>query len=76
MSHPVRTLDPMPTVPDLFDFENRHPRHTSRKEAAIVDEFGLSPARYYQLLVHAATSEEGVRIDPLLCGRIRRRSAA
>ncbi len=64
----------MPTVPELFAFENRHPRHTSRKEALIVDELGLSPARYYQLLVHAVASEEGVKLDPLLCGRVRRRT--
>jgi len=65
----------MPAVAELFAFENRHPRHTSRKEALIVDELGLSPARYYQILVHAVASEEGVRLDPLLCGRIRRRTS-
>jgi hypothetical protein len=65
----------MPTVQELFDFENRHPRHTSHKEMLIVDELGLPPARYYQLLIHAVTSEEGVRLDPLLCGRIRARGS-
>lgn len=64
----------MPTIRALFAFENLHPRHTSRKEMMIVDEFGLSPARYYQLLVRAASSDEGARIDPMLCGRIRARS--
>lgn len=64
----------MPTVPELFAFENQHTRHTSYKEMLIVKEFGLSPARYYQLLVRAASSDEGARIDPMLCGRIRARS--
>jgi len=35
----------MPTVPELFAFENRHPRHTSHKEALILDELALRPAR-------------------------------
>ncbi|MCC4250336.1 DUF3263 domain-containing protein [Microbacterium testaceum] len=68
----------MPTVAELFAFENEHPRHTGRKEVLILDELGVKPARYYQLLLHAATSPEGVRLDPLLCGRLRsrRRTAA
>lgn len=69
----------MPTVRDLLTFENQHPRHTSRKEALIVDELGLKPARYYQLLRHAIRTEEAWAIDPLLCGRLlerERRAAA
>lgn len=60
----------MPTVPELFAFENAHPRHTSRKEALIVDELGMKPARYYQLLLHAARSFEGWEMDPMLCSRV------
>lgn len=60
----------MPTVQELFAFENQHPRHTSRKEMLIVDELGLSPARYYQLLLHAAQSIEGWEADPMLCDRV------
>ncbi|ONI65610.1 hypothetical protein CSIV_04850 [Microbacterium sp. CSI-V] len=60
----------MPTVPELFAFENQHPRHTSHKEMLIVDELGLAPARYYQLLNHAAGSLEGVQLDPILCRRV------
>jgi len=66
----------MPTVPDLFAFENRHPRHTSRKEALILDELELRPARYYQLLRHAVMSAEGWALDPMLCRRVLAREAA
>lgn len=64
----------MPSVPELFAFENLHPRHTSHKEMLIVDELGVAPARYYQLLVHAVASDEGAKLDPLLCRRIRSRA--
>ncbi|KQT75421.1 DUF3263 domain-containing protein [Microbacterium sp. Leaf436] len=60
----------MPTAPELFAFENAHPRHTSQKEALIVDELGVKPARYYMLLLHAARSAEGARLDPMLCRRV------
>lgn len=65
----------MPTVPDLLDFERRHEKHTSRKEVLILDELGIKPARYYQLLLHAARSIEAWEIDPMLCDRILSRSA-
>lgn len=60
----------MPTVPDLLDFERRHEKHTSRKEVLILDELGIKPARYYQLLLRAAQSLEGWAEDPMLCDRI------
>lgn len=65
----------MPTVSDRLDFERRHEKHTSRKEVLILDELGIKPARYYQLLLHAARSIEAWEMDPMLCDRIRRRSA-
>lgn len=64
----------MPTVADLFAFENAHPRHTSLKEVLMLDELGVKPARYYMLLLRAALSLEGRQVDPLLCGRIVRRA--
>lgn len=66
----------MPTVPELFAFENTHPQHTSRKEVLILDELGVKPARYYQLLMHAVVSAEGWRSDPMLCRRVLARHAA
>ena len=65
----------MPTVTDLLDFERRHEKHTSRKEVFILDELGIKPARYYQMLLHAARSLEAWEMDPMLCDRILRRSA-
>lgn len=66
----------MPTVPELFAFENQHPRHTSMKEVLILDELGVKPARYYQLLAHAVRSLEGWALDPMLCRRVLHREAA
>jgi Protein of unknown function (DUF3263). len=65
----------MPTVSDLLEFERRHEKHTSRKEVLILDELGIKPARYYQLLRHALRSVETWEMDPMLCDRILRRSA-
>lgn len=64
------------TVAELFAFENAHPRHTSHKEALIFDELGMRPARFYQLLRHAALSADGRRMDPQLCRRVLDREAA
>lgn len=65
----------MPTVPEIFAFENQHPRHSSHKEVLMLSELGLKPARYYQLLLHAAGSLEGVALDPILCRRVLARAA-
>lgn len=65
----------MPTVSDLLNFERRHEKHTSRKEVLILDELGIKPARYYQLLLHAARSLEAWEMDPMLCDRILSRTA-
>lgn len=64
----------MPTVADLFAFENAHPRHTSLKEALIFAELGMKSARYYQVLMRAAGSAEGWLLDPMLCRRTIRRA--
>lgn len=66
----------MPTVPELFAFENRHPRHTSAKEERIFIEMQVRPARYYQLLRHAVMTAEGIELDPMLCRRVLAREAA
>ncbi len=60
----------MPTVPEMFAFENRHPRHTSAKEERIFEDMRVRPARYYQLLRHAAMTAEGWSLDPMLCRRV------
>lgn len=55
----------------LIDFEARWGRHTSSKELAIMDDLGLRPARFYQLLRRAVSSLEGMAHDPMTCRRVR-----
>jgi hypothetical protein len=66
----------MPTVAELFAFENQHPCHTSLKQVLIVDELHMTVPLYYRQLLRAAGTVEGVTLDPLLCGRINARHAA
>lgn len=55
-----------PTVVELLDFETGHPdRQAARKEAAIRSRFGISPARYWQLLAAACRTPEAARHDAL-----------
>ena len=46
----------------LLAFEASWPRHNASKELAIRREFGVTPARYYQLLGRAACSLEGMHV--------------
>lgn len=66
----------MPTDSELLDFERRHERHTGTKELLIVDELGLRPARYYQLLRRVVRTREAWASDPMLCRRVLDRQAA
>ncbi len=56
----------------ILQFERSWWRHAGAKEAAIRSEFGLSAARYYQLLNALLDSPEAVRHDPMLVGRLQR----
>ncbi len=56
----------------LLRFEADAPTRPGAKEAAIREQFGLSPARYYQLLHALIDSPAAVRFDPLLLGRLHR----
>ena len=49
----------------LLDFEARHPGHPAGKQQAIESELGITAARYYQLLLRAASSLEGQARDPV-----------
>ncbi|MDI2098757.1 DUF3263 domain-containing protein [Klugiella sp. YN-L-19] len=42
------------------------------KDAAIREEFGFSPARYYQVLNSLIDEPAAVRFDPQLVGRLHR----
>lgn len=61
------------TPSDLIAFEARHPAHTPSKENAIYRELGMSPARYYQLTIRAASTMEGIAADPITARRVRER---
>lgn len=63
-----------PTDEQLLAFEAKHLKHTGRKEIAIRDELGLTPARYYQLLGRLIWLEDALRINPILTNRLRKRS--
>jgi hypothetical protein len=56
----------------MLDFERHWWRHAGAKEEAIRSEFGLSAARYYQLLNALIDSPDAVRHDPMLVGRLQR----
>jgi hypothetical protein len=60
------------TPADLLDFEARWPRHSGYKETAIIDELGIAPARYYQLLGRAIDTREALEQRPMLVHRLRR----
>ena len=56
----------------ILDFERQWWRHVGAKEEAIRAEFGLSAARYYQLLNAVINSPAAVRHDPMLVRRLLR----
>lgn len=57
---------------DILDFERGWWREPGPKERAIRERFGLSAARYYQLLNRLIDSPEALRYDPMLVRRLRR----
>jgi hypothetical protein len=56
----------------ILDFERRWWRHAGAKEQAIREEFGLSAARYYQLLGALIDRPEALKHDPMLVKRLLR----
>ena len=56
----------------ILEFERQWWRHAGAKEEAIRDVFGLSAARYYQLLNAVIDSPAAVRHDPMLIKRLQR----
>lgn len=57
---------------DILDFERGWWQGTGSKEHAIRERFGLSAARYYQLLNRLIDSPDALRYDPMLIRRLRR----
>lgn len=56
----------------ILDFERGWWREPGQKARAIRGRFGLSAARYYQLLNRLIDSPEAFRYDPMLVKRLRR----
>lgn len=57
----------------LLDFEADWPAHQGRKETAIRETFGVSAARYYQLLARLLDEPAAATYHPLVVARLRRR---
>lgn len=58
---------------ELLEFERDWRLHEGRKEVAIREQFGVSPARYYQLLNRVLDHPEAAAADPLTVRRLRKR---
>ncbi|HVM20221.1 MAG TPA: DUF3263 domain-containing protein [Egibacteraceae bacterium] len=58
---------------ELVDFEREWTLHQGGKERAIRDHFGISAARYYQLLSKVVDDPEALAYDPLTVRRLRKR---
>jgi uncharacterized protein DUF3263 len=77
---PKHADDPESSVPSalseraiaILAFEREWWRHAGAKEEAIRSQFGLSAARYYQLLNTVIDSPDAVRHDPMLVRRLQR----
>lgn len=61
---------------DLLDFERDWRVHQGDKEAAVRERFGISAARYYQLLARVIDDPDAMAHDPLTVRRLRRRRDA
>jgi hypothetical protein len=56
----------------ILDFEREWWERTGAKEDAIRQNFGLSPARYYQVLGTIMASADALAYDPELVNRLQR----
>lgn len=76
MGEPERAEPPRGSLDDLelrlLDFERAWADRVGNREAAIRAEFGVSSARYYQMLYALIDSPIAVRHDPLLVRRLQR----
>jgi len=73
-AEPERTHETVLSERDaaVLDFERQWWRHAGAKEEAIRESFGLSAARYYQVLNAVIDSPAAVRHDPMLVKRLHR----
>jgi len=60
---------------EMLAFEETHSRHTGAKEGAIRARWGVTPARYYQIVRSRLKLAEAVAAFPQLANRWARRVA-
>lgn len=85
-THAQPPAPPARSAPDLtqlserdaavLTFERQWWRHVGAKEEAIRATFGLSAARYYQLLAALVDSPLALAFDPMLVNRLQRMRSA
>jgi len=57
---------------EILDFEREWWKHAGPKEKVIRERFGISAARYHQLLNRIVDRPEALKYDPMLIHRLRR----
>ena len=57
---------------EVLNFEGEWWKHPGSKERAIRDRFGISAARYHQLLNRLIDQPDALSYDPMLVRRLRR----
>lgn len=60
----------------VLDFGSRFWKHAGAKEAAVVEQFGLSPTRYYQRVAALLRRPEAAAYAPATVRRLTARAAA
>jgi hypothetical protein len=68
----VERGDPSDRWREILGFERTWWQLSVSKETAIRERFGVSPARYYQLLNRLIELPEALAYDPMLVRRLRR----
>lgn len=56
----------------IFEFERQWWKYPGAKESAILDRFGMTATRYYQVLNALIDRPEALAADPMLVRRLRR----
>lgn len=56
----------------IIDMERQHWHRVGAKEQAIVDQFGMSPVRYYQRLATLINTHPALAYDPVTVKRLQR----
>ncbi|WP_394769882.1 DUF3263 domain-containing protein [Lacisediminihabitans sp.] len=72
----LESASPEPAIAErtqrILEFEHQWWKHAGAKEEAIRAQFGLSAARYYQLLNAALDDPGSLVFDPMLVKRLQR----